>query len=535
MIHRLASRVVLLWGWRRGLVACAAGALSALAMPPFGLFPLMSAGLTLAVWLLDGTGSPRGRRLPALRSAAAIGWWFGFGYFLAGLWWIGEAFLVDADDFLWLMPVAVLVVPAGLALFHAAAFALARLIWAGDARRILALAAPLAGFEWLRGHVLTGFPWNALGYALAGEIHLAQILSVVGLPGLTLVAVAILASPATLADRVPGALRAPALGLVALAGLAGFGFVRLARTPVGTVAGVHLRLMQPDVQQDDKFRPEAADDILSHYLELSARRPAAEADGLGPVTHLIWPESAFPTFIARDTDALQRIGRSLAPGAVLLTGASRVEGTLQGDSVRFYNAVHVIDGSGTILDTYDKVHLVPFGEYLPFQSALEWIGLRQLTQQRGGFSAGRELRTLDVPGAPPVGMLICYEAIFPGHVLAPGSRPGWLLNVTNDAWFGLSPGPYQHFQQARARAIEEGLPLVRAANNGISAVVDPLGRVIGSLPLGAAGIVDASLPGALQPTPYSGYGDGVFAAMLMITVLVSVVRRPGLAGTRMGY
>jgi apolipoprotein N-acyltransferase len=515
----------MLWGWQRTLAAFAAGAFGALAMPPFGLFPALAVSFTVAVWLVDGTTGKRGRLLPALRSAFAIGWWFGFGYFLAGLWWIGAAFLVDADQFGWLLPIAVVGLPALLAVFPALGFALARLLWPPGAARLLSFAAMLAASEWLRGHLLGGFPWNAFGYALAGEIHLAQTVCVIGLPGLTLVTVLIMASPALLADDpdiFPWSRRTPLMALAGLVAMAAFGLLRLSTTEVGTVEGVRLRIMQPAIPQDDKFRPALRDEVMKRYLELSDRATRPETSGLARVTHLIWPESAFPFIVSRDADALSDIANLLPPGATLLTGAGRAEDAAQGEeAMRFFNSVHVIDSTGSILDTYDKTHLVPFGEFLPVQSVLEAIGLRQLTELRGGFTPGPRLRTLEVPNAPPAGMLICYEAIFPGDVVDPGHRPGWLLNVTNDAWFGRTPGPYQHFLQARVRTIEEGLPMVRAANNGISAVIDPLGRVLTSLPLGNVGVLDSSLPHELSATLYARYGDTILAILLVSCVLIA--------------
>jgi apolipoprotein N-acyltransferase len=279
---------------------------------------------------------------------------------------------------------------------------------------------------------------------------------------------------------------------------------------------------------------------MSRYLGLS------QADGLRDVTHLIWPESAFPFFLVREADALAQIASLVRQGAVLITGAIRPsDGAAAG--TRAYNSIYVIDRNGSILSIYDKVHLVPFGEYLPFQALLERIGLMQLTKVRGGFIAGDRRRNQHVPRAPMFVPLVCYEIVFPGEavprgiragwlhdrvgryidwpfVAGTGERPGWLLNLTNDGWFGASAGPHQHFQQARVRAIEEGLPLVRAANTGISAVVDPLGRIVKELPLGVEGVLDAPLPAAASPTLYARIGDGPFWAF-MAAGLVLVLRR----------
>jgi apolipoprotein N-acyltransferase len=242
------------------------------------------------------------------------------------------------------------------------------------------------------------------------------------------------------------------------------------------------------------------------------------------VTHLIWPESAFPFFLTREPDALDQIAALLPEGTVLITGAVRApEMPPDAAITRAYNSIYVIDHDGSILSIYDKVHLVPFGEYLPFQDQLERMGLLALTKVRGGFIPGARRRAISVPRAPSFVPLICYEVIFPGEAVPAGERAGWMLNLTNDGWFGLSPGPYQHFAQARLRAIEEGLPVVRAANTGISAVIDPLGRVTASLPLGSEGVLDAGLPRAVAPPPYARIRD--IPVGLLITASLLIVLR----------
>jgi apolipoprotein N-acyltransferase len=537
VIARLAAMIAALRGWRRAGVGFLAGAVAALALAPFDFFPVLAISFPVAIWLLDGVayapsgqlnGDPESIRNEAppslsrsLWQAAKLGWCYGFGFFLAGLWWIGNAFLVDADQFAWLLPFAVLLLPAGLAFFMAAAFALARLLWSPGTARILAFAAALFATEWLRGHIFTGFPWNLFGYALADEIHLAQILSIFGIYGLTLAALVLFSTPVAL-ER-PAGWRWPVLSVLALAAMAGFGTWRLEQYPTRFVDKVQLRIMQPDVPQDAKFNPGLRNQILAQYLALSRQATPDGADGMAKVTHLIWPESAFPFLVAQDDEALEALGDLVAPKAVLLTGAGRAEENLDDGSWRFFNSLHVIDATGTIIGNYDKVHLVPFGEYLPYQSFLESIGLQQLTEQRGGFTSGPGLRTLDIPGAPPVGVLICYEAIFSGEAFDPGNRPGWLLNVTNDAWFGLTPGPYQHFVEVRARSIEEGLPLVRAGNDGISAVIDPVGRIIASLPLGVSGVLDSRLPESLPPTVFAKAGGTIIAILFLLATIGAIL------------
>ena len=525
-LTRVSHSVVLAWGWPRVAIAFAAGAISTLGLPPFDLWFVPFLTFPLAVWLIDGAVAGRHSGIPA---AAMTGWWFGFGYFLAGLYWVGYAFLVDADTFGWLLPFAVLLLPAGLALFTAAGFALARALWTRGAMRILALAVALTIVEWLRGHILTGFPWNTYGYTLTGSLWLAQTASLIGIWGLTFVAVAAFASPAVLTDA-PAETRRRWLPLAAavavLAVMGGYGAFRLSATQTTFVDGVRLRIMQPNLQQDEKFNYASRQSTMQRYLALSDRSTGPQSSGVRDVTHLIWPESAFPFFLTREPEAMAQIADLLPQGTVLITGGIRAPDLSPTARItRAYNSVYVIDHDGSVLSAYDKIHLVPFGEYLPFQDLLEQLGLQQLTKMRGGFIPGDRRRDVTAPGAPPFAPLVCYEAIFPGEVVPRGDRPGWMLNLTNDAWFGNSPGPYQHFQQARVRTIEEGLPLVRAANTGISAVVDPVGRVVRSLPLGVEGVLDAPLPVALGPTVYGRIGDLPVAVLVAVSLVVVIRRR----------
>ena len=516
-------------GWRRALIAFIAGLVSVVALPPFHLWPVLFLTFPVLVWLIDGAG-PGGRGV--LRALFA-GWLFSFGYLVAGLYWIGYAFLVDADAFGWLLPFAVTGLPAWMAIYPALGVALARLIWTQGASRILALAASLTIAEWLRGHAFTGFPWNTFGYALTAPLALAQGAALIGIWGLTFLAIAVFAAPATLADNRAETKRPwlpIALALTALAAIALYGTLRLARTPTNFVSGVQLRIMQPNLQQDEKFDYTAKDQVMKHYLDLSRRVTGAAPRGLADVTHLIWPESAFPFYLLREPDALAKIADLLPDGTVLITGADRVYDSRRGPDGGVYNSVMAIDHDGRIVAIYDKVHLVPWGEYLPYQSLLERFGLVQLTKVAGGYLRGEPRRPMRVPGTAPFVPLLCYEIIFPDELLPPGDRPGWLVNLTNDGWFGISTGPYQHLEQARLRAIESGLPLVRAANTGISAVIDPLGRTIESLPLGAEGVLDAPLPQPVPPPLYARVGD--VPAGLMVILAFAVVVGAQLRGRR---
>jgi len=529
LLASLAQGVILSWGWRRRAIAFASGAIGALALPPFSLIAAMAAPLAVAVWLIDGSVAGR-RTIGGLGTAFSAGWWWGFGYFIAGLWWVGVACLVDVEKFAWAMPLGVLALPAGLALFPAGGFVLAHLLWTPGPARVLALALGLGLSEWARGLIFTGFPWNDLGMTIGANLTLAQIASLVGLHGLTFMAIAIFAAPATLwrigENRfflAPTFLAALALALIVI-----FGFVRLMTPSSPAVPGAKLRLIQPAISQGASFAPENRDAILASYFALSNRKTAAAPHGVKDVTHLIWPESAFPFILSRDAQALGDIADFLRDGATLVTGAARVE-LNGGREPEYFNSIEVLDRRGLSRERYDKQHLVPFGEYVPFESWLESSGVTQFVQVPGGFTAGTGRRTLRIPGLPEATPMVCYEAIFPnelGDVLSGARRPEWLLNLTDDAWFGSTPGPYQHYAEARLRAIELGLPLVRVANSGISAVVDGLGRKTAGMPLGAEGVLDFELPKPLLPTWQSRFGS-LGAGLIAVSLLIWswVVRR----------
>jgi len=525
-LTRASHMVVLSWGWRRAAIAFMAGAVSVLALAPVNAWPVLFVTFPVLVWLIDGASAGR---LGGVMSAAVSGWCFGFGYFVAGLYWLGFAFLVDAKTFAWLLPFAVVGLPAGLAFFTAAACGLARALWMRGPMRILALALALTVSEWLRGHVLTGFPWNTFGYALTGPLVLAQASALVGVWGLTFFAVYLFASPAVLADErsdTPRPWVAVLLPLLLLGVVAVYGAVRLSQSPTQFVPGVKLRIMQPNLTQDEKFNYGAKSQVMARYLALSDRATGPGNGGVRDVTHLIWPESAFPFFLAREPDAMAQIADLLPPGTVLIVGAARAASPAPTPGmIHAYNSVYVIDHDGAILSVYDKLHLVPFGEYLPFQDFLESHGLMALTKVRGGYIPGSVRKPTAVPRAPPFLPLICYEIVFPGDAVPPGERPAWLVNLTNDGWFGQSSGPYQHLQQARVRAIEEGLPLVRAANTGVSAVIDPLGRIVRALPLGTEGVLDAPLPRALEPTIYTRFRDGPIGLVVLAGLAIMLWRR----------
>ncbi len=507
------ERIAGLSARKRYALSFALGLLAVLALPPVHIVPLLVPAFVGLVWLLDAATTRR--------AAFFTGWWFGWGFFIAGLYWMAYSFLVDAAQFGWMIPFAI----PGLAAVAAIYIGLTTLAtqWLAPAglRRVALLPAMWVVFEFLRGILLTGFPWNLMGSVWVFHAPMLQGLALFGAYGLSLVTICAAIAPAALADaqasaRARWSMLGAGAALLAIVWIAGA--VRLADAPLDTVPGVRLRLIQPDVAQSLKWQPELRAEIMQRLLSISAE----PAQGAAP-THIIWPETAVPVFLEYSPNDLAAVGRVTPPGGALITGAPRIRRTGENENdVQLWNSIHVIDAEGRIRANYDKAHLVPFGEYMPLPS---WLGRVALAADRTDFSPGPGPTTIAIAGAPPASPLVCYEAIFPAHVTAPWedgvTRPQWLLNVTNDAWFGISSGPYQHLASARMRAVEEGIPLVRAANNGVSGVYDAFGRVRAEAGLGHRAIVDADLPTAIaSATPYARYGNYTLSVVLLIYVVV---------------
>lgn len=506
-VPRLQARLAGLSPWHRRLAALLLGAAAALAFAPFDAFPVLFVAFTGLFWLLDSA--------PGTRAAFGVGWWFGWGHFMAGLYWIGSAFLVEPDKFAWMVPAPVLGLPAVLALFPAIGCALAFRLSRSGPERLGMLAVCWVAAEYARAHVLTGFPWNLVAHSLAVSDATMQPAAWIGTFGLGVVVVAAAAAPGLLAAPRPGHRRAAAVPLLLLVAICLAGWVRL--SGIDTAAeGPRIRVVQPDIAQRDKWRRDLLGSNFALQLDLSRDRPGAPSADV-----VVWSETA-TVWSIEDTptvrDALAGIARGLSDGrgGVLVTGVPRV--VRDGESTSYRNSARAVGPDGAILATYDKVHLVPFGEYLPARPLLQAVGLERLAQGRGDFLPGADNQVFDVPGLPPAGVMICYEAIFPARA-APAPRPAWLLNLTNDGWFGKLSGPYQHFVTARFRAVEQGLPLVRAAGTGISAITDGAGRIVASLPLGQAGVIAARLPTALPPTIYSRWGEWPAVILMLATVL----------------
>jgi apolipoprotein N-acyltransferase len=513
MPARVAARLDALQGWRRRLVLMAFGASAALALPPVHLLPALLVAFPALVWMLDGAATRR--------AAFFTGWWWAMGWFSVGLYWISYALLTDPVKFGWMIPFAIFGLSGLLAVFVGLATLAVRLSGARGPGRVLVLAAAWVVAEWLRSWVLTGFPWNPLGSVWDSNLPVLQAGALVGVYGLSLLTCVAAALPALLADplsrRARRAVVAVALALPAVAALGGG--LRLAGAPDlsrpdSFVPQVKLRLVQAAVPQLNKWREDQRDANLRDHIRLS-RSP-----GFDSVTTVVWSETAASYFLDMDGFHRAMVAEAAPPGGLLLTGAPRV--TPPGvQPFAVWNSLIAVTSGAEVAAIYDKVHLVPFGEYMPLRAILP---IAKITQGSTDFSSGPGLRTLDLPGLPPASPLICYEVIFPGAVVgADQKRPEWLLNITNDGWFGLSAGPYQHLASARMRAVEEGLPLVRAANTGISAVIDPFGRTVASLALGQRGVLDSPLPRASSPTLYSRYGAAIPLSLSLLCAIFGVV------------
>jgi apolipoprotein N-acyltransferase len=516
---RLAHDVAALSGRRRYGLAFALGAAAAAALPPFDLTPVLVVVFPGLLWLDDGS--------PSLGASFRLGWVFGFGFFLAGLYWIAAALFVDIGRFWWLVPLAAAGLPAGFALYIGAALLLTslaqRYLRLPATARVFAFAVAWSAAEWLRGHLFTGLPWNLIGYTWSGgfpgAIAVLQSVAWVGIYGLSFATVlaasllALLGSP--LASPTGAARRwAPAIaaGLLVLVPAVG-GAIRLETTP-NLVTGTWLRLVQPSIPQTLKWQPAAVQANFRRLLDLSA------APTTHPLAAILWPEAAAPFLLGRDEAARHAIAAIVPHGGYLITGALRANPP-PGPIEKVWNSIEAVNHRGDIVARYDKAHLVPFGEYVPFR---ELLPFKKITAGTMDLSAGPGPLTIALPRLPAFAPLICYEAIFPGAIVDESARPAWMVNVTNDAWYGRSSGPFQHFAIARTRAVEEGLPLVRVANNGISGVVDAVGRVRARTNLDAVGYIDTALPTPAAPTLYARAGDWMLSALLLLGAVPVALR-----------
>jgi apolipoprotein N-acyltransferase len=500
VFHGFLRALGTLRGWRALAAAFGLGLLAALALPPVHAVPVLLISVPSLLALIGAA--------PSARRAALIGLFWGWGHFAGGLYWLTHAILTEAERFWWLVPIAVPAISLPLGLFVALPAALARLAAPGWPRLLVLAGAWILG-EMLRGVVLTGFPWNLIGTVWAFAALPVQGAAWIGVHGLGLLTLLLAGLPA-LHSR-----RALLGGAAAVAALALLGWARLA-APEPPPAPWRLVLVQGNVAQELKWRPETRLPTFQRYLRLSEDGAARVWDDLAPGERIvvIWPETASPFLLDRDAEARRLIAEALPPDAVLLAGTVRGEWDAQGRPVHLFNSLVAIDSAGSVTGSYDKAHLVPFGEYMPLRGLLPV----RLVHGAIDFSGGPGLRTIAPSGLPPFSALICYEVIFPGAVAPDAPRPDWLVNVTNDAWFGLSTGPFQHLATARLRAVEEGLPLARAAQTGISAVFDSAGRELARLGLGETGALTAALPAPRAATPFAHWGLAIPASLAALTL-----------------
>jgi apolipoprotein N-acyltransferase len=501
-----------------------AGGGIALAFPPFGFTP----GLLGFALVLHLCGETTGAR--PLRTAFWRGWLAGTAFFLIATWWIYQAFQVDAADQGWMAPFAVALLASGLGLFWGAAGLAYRWIAPTGWTRVLVFAGVMTAFEWLRGHLLTGFPWDLPGESWRAGSAPSQAAALMGAYGLSWLTVAIASAPALLLDarRRAEAIVALLCAAGALAGLYGYGLARLANTPGPTANAPVVRIVQPDLPEVASYSAAAYADTVRAHLDLTAR-PAARRPDI-----IVWPERAIPgafsDYLAPGSWTRDAITAALAPGQILLTGGYRTQpapaGAYAPDGLVYFNSLLALrrDAGGLVpLTTYDKYRLVPFGEYLPLARWLAPLHVQELVHVGDGFSHGPPPQPMALGAGPLVQPLICYEALYPGFTrkgaILSHRRASWIVNVSDDAWFGGTYGPVQHLNLASYRAIEEGLPIVRATPTGVSAVIDAYGRVAPGMRLsqGQAGVIDAILPPALAPTLFDRLGETIFALMMLLS------------------
>ncbi len=481
---------------RAVLVAATFGIVSASGQAPFDLWPVALIALAGFAWVFDHATSTK--------QAAWIGWAAGTGYFAGALHWIVEPFLVDVARHGWMAPFAVVFLAGGLALFWGLALGVAHRMAPTGPMRLTMFVAALSGAEILRGLVMTGFPWASVGHVLIDSafIHIAAWGGPNALTVLTLAFAAALSCVPARPMRAGVPLAVVGAGLIVTAPAFA---TRVPPTPADAPV---LRLMQPNASQHEKWDPRLIPMFLDRMLAFSAQQPTADV--------VIWPETSVPSILDR-ADTLLNIIAQQAGGAISVVGIERR------DDNGYYNSLVVVGPDGTAGDVYDKHHLVPFGEYLPLGALLSRLGLAPMVNRFGGFTAGSGPELVNLGDAGRALPLICYEAVFARDVAAAPERPDLLLQITNDAWFGTFSGPFQHLAQARLRAVEQGLPMVRVANTGVSAVIAADGEILGSIPLGQAGYLDLPKPPAAAQTLYARSGDWPIWLLVIAMFVVALV------------
>ncbi len=501
-LDSLKTRISSLTGVKKYAAAFGLGALMTLSMPPIGAFYILLLCVPGLIWLTQQSKTKTETFL--------TGWAFGAGYFIFGLYWVSFALFVDIEAWWWVLPFSTIIAPTILALYYAL---IPLIVWryrTHEAAYALMLVTSWSGIEWIRGHALTGFPWNLPGYTWHYLPPAMQVNAFTGIYGLTLLTLLWAIMPVL--ARTPQRKFVSVL-MVSFLIVAATGTARLILHPTKSFDKIAVRVLQPNIPQSAKWNQNKEWRNFKHHLDLTASATTLKQ----PITFVIWPETAIVSNLEHSPEIANAIGKALPKESIAFLGSLRVTGNSGAE--KFYNSITVLNKKAKVLDTYNKHHLVPFGEYIPFRNILNLTPIASGIARIGDFTRGTGVTNLHTNFLPKPSPLICYEAIFPGKVANKNDRPDWLLNVTNDAWYGKTAGPHQHFEIARVRTIEEGLPLVRSANTGISAVIDPLGRIIGMKSLGETGIVDALLPRPLPPTLYSKTGDILFFLMLILLTI----------------
>lgn len=503
------------------VIALVAGALATAALAPIYAVPLLLLAIPTLIILLDQCNSAR--------SAFAIGWAFGAGHFSTGFFWVANALAIAGAP-----PAAAIPLPLGIALFIGVGGVLYWYLVKQFRARVLVFAVVWMAMEWARGHIpFGGFPWNLIGYSWAFSDTMSQFAAIGGAYGLGLLTVLVAAAPVNLIGRSAEGwtfLRPLIAPVLILALMLGYGLWRLPSDDNRTPGQPTVRVVQANIPQELKWRADLRDDHFVRYLTMSEPEIGETID------LLLWPEASIPYRLDQDLARSVMIGRLLEPGGYVLTGFPRAEQGPEGYA--FFNSMIVIDHVGRERGIYDKAHLVPFGEYVPVPGFFAWVnsalnligfedGVQKVVAGGGDFKAGPGPVVMELPGLPSVGPLICYEVIFPGQVTPEGDRPDWLYNLTNDSWYGDLSGPFQHMTIARFRSIEEGLPMIRSAQTGVSAIIDAHGRVLRSLELGKQGVLNGQLPPPLPPTIFARYGNSVFFLMLFACALLILLSRVG--------
>ncbi|MCE3232391.1 MAG: lnt [Rickettsiaceae bacterium] len=505
-MQKIISFIQNIGGKKRYFLAFLIGCLITLALPPVYFIPAAIAGFTCHLWQLNSCQNKK--------QAFWLGWWFGWGFFTSGLYWIAVALTVDIKQFWWMVPFAVFGIPAVLAFYTGAVslitFAIPKKGW----QRVGVFAVLWTIAEILRGYLFTGFPWNLVGYMWTVSDNMLQVASITGIWGLCFFTVLAFAMPSIITskkDLIPVTAAFSILLVIYLGGVYRLSGELAAHTDK------MVRIVQGNIRQDQKWDVDLRADIVRKYMDMSRK------EGFEKISAIVWPESAVPYFVEEDSNLLEALKLAIPKNGYLITGSMHAQRDDYDFVGKMWNSLHVIDDNGRIVQVYDKHHLVPFGEYVPFRSILP---IEKITPGMTDFSTGPGVVTLPVDNLPSISPLICYEAIFPGAVVNKNTPAELMINVTNDAWYGNSSGPYQHFNMVRVRAVEEGVPLIRSANTGISGVIDAYGRVVAKTTLSEDAVLDEFIPSHLEgKTIYNQFGNFViFSILILFSIFIFIIK-----------